>query len=293
MQKCLLLSVSTKNQPILQENFYTRRIFSSVFILKKTNFYNSNTFQIRLEDDFEEERSKKPLSILIMFDSDNSLHPKQLYVEYSLGIEFQREREPDTDESDFHCWQIKDAKACVLLKSMKLEKSTNADFETKQMLISLFPVKMDITTPTNLDTTYVEWDKQFQPARSDGVMIINSPPLKWNYLPDLPERAIEYLCDRKIVYHGIDKTTAKKHFFAFSEHVMVQAKRKGNSILVNANERLRERLHSPTFCSKFFFRSIYADCVRCGDRFCASTVDGEFFLSPEVGENKTCRTCTR
>lgn len=209
---------------------------------EKANFFNSDKFQIRLEGDVEEEKSKRQMSIFIKFDSDNSNSPHQLYVEYSLGMEFEREREPDTDSSDIFSWRVKDQKACVLLKSLKLEKSTEADTETKEMLISLFPVKMDITTPTNMDSTAIDWGDKFYPPRSDGVMVINSPPLKWRLLPDLPERVVEYMSDRKVIRHGIDKISGRNHYFMFNEKIMLQAKRKGNRILSDANQRLRDKI---------------------------------------------------
>lgn len=262
-------------------------LFECIYF-EKSNFFSSDRFQIRLQDDAEEAKSKRPMSIFIKFDSSNINNPHQLYAEYSLGMEFEYDKEQES--TDLFAWRVKDPKACVPLKSIKLEKSIEADVETKEMLISLFPVKMDITT-TNMSSTSIDWDNDFQPARMDGVMMINSPPLKWQYLPDLPERAVEYMADRKIICHGIDKLSGKNHYFTFSEKMMLHGKRKGNGILVSANQRLRDKLHSPTYCSKYLFRSIFANCISCGDRFCADTVDGEYLLSPEHGENKTCHIC--
>lgn len=275
---------------VARKLLHSKNFYKCIFF-EKGNFFSSNKFQVRLEDEHEDDKNKRQMSIFLKFDSDNSFNPYQMYVEYSIGMEFEQEKEPESDPEDVFSWRLKNQNACALLKSMKLENSIHADAETKEMLISIFPVKMGITVATNVESTTIDWQK-FHPTRSDGVMVINSPPLKWRYLPDLPERVVEYMADRSIIRHGTDKLSGKNHYFVFDEGIMVQAKRKGNRMLSDANQRLREKLHSPTYCSKFYFHSIFANCINCGNRFCADTVNGESFLSPLLGENKTCRMCT-
>ena len=215
--------------------------------MKIVIFFNTNNLQIRIHD---EEDDEDPMSIFISFNSDNTIKPKQMFVEYSIAAEFERELEEPEEFSDCYNWVLKNPNVCLLLKSLKVEHSCQLDKENKQNLIDLFPMKMDMTKSSKKEVSEATWDK-YNPGRVKGIMLINDPPLQWKYITDLPERVMEYLTDKEIVEHG--KTKEGCDVFLFPESIIRQIKKKATKLLVKANFRLRDRLKFPTFQSNFSF----------------------------------------
>ena len=139
------LTASSAARKILHK----QSLFETIFF-EDCNFFNTNNVQIRIHEEDDEE---EPMSIFIVFNSDNTIKPKQLFVEYSIAAEFERELEEENDFWDCYSWVMKNPNVCLLLKSLKVEHSCQLDKEHKQNLVDLFPMKMDMTKSIEKETS--------------------------------------------------------------------------------------------------------------------------------------------
>ena len=258
-------------------------LYETIFF-ENCNFFNVNDVQIRLDDDDNAE----PISIFIVFNSDNTIHPKQLYVEYSVGVNFTKKEEKEEDFADNYNWVMENPNVCLLLKSIKIEHSCGVTQEHKQNLVDLFPMKMTMTRSTKDETTSMTWDN-YNPARLNGVMFINDPILRWKFVKDLPERVMEYLTDKQIVEHG--KSSKNLDVFLFPEEIIHQIRKKTQKLLSKANFRLKKKLHFPTFQSNFCFRGVLFRCQQCGKNTHWETCEGERLINQSKASQERCKTC--
>ena len=197
---------------------YKQPLYETIFF-ENCNFFNVNDVQIRIDDD----ENGEPISIFIAFNSDNTIKPKQLYVEYSVAVNFTKEPETKEDFADNYNWVIKNPNVCLLLKSIKVEHACGLNQEHKQNLVDLFPMKMTMSRSIENESSEMKWDN-YNPGRLNGVMTINDPPLRWNFVKDLPERVMEYLTDKQILEHG--KSKENLDVFLFPEEMIRQIKKK-------------------------------------------------------------------
>ena len=263
---------------------YKQPLYETIFF-ENCNFFNVNDVQIRIDDDDED---GEPISIFIVFNSDNTIKPKQLYVEYSIAVNFTKEQETEEDFADSYNWIIKNPNVCLLLKSIKVEHSCGLNQEHKQNLVDLFPMKMTMSQSLEKETSEMTWDK-YNPGRLRGVMTINDPPLRWNFVKDLPERVMEYLTDKQILEHG--KTKENLDVFLFPEEIIRQIKKKTQKLLTKANFRLKNKLQYPTFQSSFCFRGVLFRCPQCGKNRHWATCDGERLINQSKADQERCKSC--
>ena len=265
-----------------------KHIFESIFF-SDGHLYNDNTFGIRFN---------KPIRFIFK-DNFTFPNPSLLVVEYSFSGIFEREVEPDHEESDSIHWQMENFRIGLLKRSIKIESTfvpSNPEVDEttfRSNLISFFPDQINISSHVDVGSIknlkWLDYTIDEEHPNTQIIQIKNDDNPPW--FNGLGERVFEILTDRNLLNVGEDECS--NNYFELSYHLKSTIKGKANEFI---RQIYGSTSNEPIFVSKWIFDTISSDCSMCKNTFYCYKGDGTELMDPVGYEpdtplNSFCETC--
>ena len=222
-------------------------------------------------------------------------NPSLLIVEYSVGAIFEREVEPDYEESESVHWQMVNFRIGLLKRSIKIESTfvpSNPEVDEstfRSNLVSFFPNQINISSYIDVSSVkklkWLDYSMKDSHVNSQIIRIANDEP---PWFRGIGERIFQILTDKNLLNVGEDECSI--NYFEPTQYLQTVIKGKANEFV---KQIYGSTSNEPIFISKWIYDTISSDCTMCKNTFYCFNGDGTKLVNLVVYEpdNSNCEAC--